>query len=58
LSRTFSPTIIPSYTSSPGETNMSARSCSVLRPNATALPETIEIITPLGRLGISPSTGR
>src|SRR5919199_533603 len=47
--RALSPTIIPSYTGSPGATNSVPRSCRLNSAKPTTTPFSIETITPRAR---------
>jgi hypothetical protein len=55
--REFSPAIIPSYTRSPGFTNIWARSCRLPRANATTDPSRSAIRTPRLRPASGPAHG-
>src|SRR6478735_6140071 len=55
--REFSPTIMPSYTSVVGSTNMTPRSCSEVMAYAVAAPLRSATSEPLLRLRISPAHG-
>ena len=53
----FSPTIIPSYTSTPGPMNSSPLSCALYSPYVTDFPFSNATIVPLTRACISPLYG-
>ena len=55
--RTFSPTIIPSYTGSPGLTNIVPRSCKLKSAYATTTPCRSATMTPRLRPEIGPAHG-
>src|SRR3970282_555045 len=57
LSRLWIPTIIPSYTGSPGLTNMRPRSCSFHSAEATATPSSCHTSTPLAVSLSAPVAG-
>src|SRR3954447_5843313 len=57
LSREFSPTTIPSYSSSPGATKSDPRSCRFVIANAVAWPRRSATRLPLGRVRSSPCHG-
>src|SRR3989454_12103396 len=56
--RALSPTIIPSYTASPGFTNMVPRSCRLKSAYATATPSRSATITPRLRPDNGPWAGQ
>ena len=55
--REFSPTIMPSYTSVPGDTNSEPRSCRLNIAYAAVLPERSATSDPDGRVRRSPDQG-
>ena len=55
--RLFSPTIIPSYTSVPGSTNIVPRSCSENIAYGVAGPDRSATSDPVGRIRIWPDHG-
>ena len=55
--RAFSPTTMPSYTSSPGPTNIDPRSWSVSSVNVVLTPSRSATSEPVGRVRSSPCHG-
>ena len=55
--REFSPTIMPSYTSVPGPTNIVPRSCRLASAKPVVAPLRSATSEPLGRVRMSPAHG-